>query len=109
MRGSRGGAATLQFIAADVEAYRVKEETILCRALRQREQGEIMTGGAFEAFSDNSVDPRVRGFLHRATGSAKSGLVFTHGAGGNAKAGLPLAIAEAFTEAGFVVLRCDLP
>jgi predicted alpha/beta-hydrolase family hydrolase len=68
-----------------------------------------MAGAAFEAFSDNSVDPPVRGFLHRPTSSAKSGLVFTHGAGGNAKAGLPLAIAEAFAEAGFVVLRCDLP
>ena len=35
--------------------------------------------------------------------------MFTHGAGGNAKAGLPLALAEAFAGAGFVVLRCDLP
>jgi uncharacterized protein len=61
------------------------------------------------SFSDVSVDPAVRGFLHRPRESNGNGLVFTHGAGGNAKAGLPLALAEAFAGAGFTVLSCDLP
>jgi hypothetical protein len=51
----------------------------------------------------------VRGFLHRPNGAAERGLVLTHGAGGNCRAPLLLAAAEAFSAAGFVVLRCDLP
>ena len=68
-----------------------------------------MTNISVEPFTDTSLDPPVRGFLHRPSKSNHDGLVFTHGAGGNAKAGLPLALAEAFADAGFVVLRCDLP
>ena len=68
-----------------------------------------MSNTPFEPFTDTSLDPPVRGFLHRPAKSNHDGLVFTHGAGGNAKAGLPLALAEAFADAGFVVLRCDLP
>ena len=37
------------------------------------------------------------------------GLVFSHGAGSNARAPLLIALAETFCEAGFTVLRCDLP
>jgi uncharacterized protein len=33
----------------------------------------------------------------------------THGAGGNCQSKLLLAVAEAFAESGFTVLRCDLP
>jgi predicted alpha/beta-hydrolase family hydrolase len=62
-----------------------------------------------QTFEENSVDPPVRGFIHRPEKPNHQGLVFTHGAGGNAKAGLPLALAEAFAGAGFTVLRCDLP
>jgi hypothetical protein len=51
----------------------------------------------------------VRGFLHRATGKAVRGLVLTHGAGGNCAAPLLVGAATAFAEAGFDVLRCDLP
>src|SRR5437868_1465677 len=36
-------------------------------------------------------------------------LVLTHGAGSNASSPLMLAVAEAFTEAGYAVLRYDLP
>jgi predicted alpha/beta-hydrolase family hydrolase len=57
----------------------------------------------------NSVDPPVRGFLHHPERSNHDGLVFTHGAGGNAKGAMLVALAEAFTRAGFTVLRCDLP
>ena len=35
--------------------------------------------------------------------------MLTHGAGGNCRAPLLVAAAEAFSGAGFVVLRCDLP
>jgi len=36
-------------------------------------------------------------------------LVLTHGAGGNAQATLLRALADAFAEAGYAVLRCNLP
>jgi predicted alpha/beta-hydrolase family hydrolase len=51
----------------------------------------------------------VRGFLHRAAGRAERGLVLTHGAGGNCTMPLLVSAASAFSEAGFDVLRCDLP
>ena len=62
-----------------------------------------------EAFRDASTDPVVRGFLHRPANSNGSGLILAHGAGGNSGAPLLVAIAEAFSEAGHFVLRCDLP
>jgi uncharacterized protein len=51
----------------------------------------------------------VRGFLHRPSGESLGGIVLTHGAGGNAKGALLSALATTFAEAGFTVLRCDLP
>lgn len=51
--------------------------------------------------------PAVRGFLHR--GSSGEGLVLAHGAGSNAEAPLLVAMARSLVEAGFTVLRCDLP
>jgi uncharacterized protein len=51
----------------------------------------------------------VRGFLHTPAGSATAGLVLTHGAGGNCEGPLLVAIANAFSHAGVMVLRCDLP
>jgi uncharacterized protein len=62
-----------------------------------------------EPFVDTSFDPPVRGFLHRSVTTAGDGLVLTHGAGSSSRAPLLLALAEAFTAAGFIVLRCDLP
>ncbi len=62
-----------------------------------------------EQFAVTSVDPPVRGFLHRPLKSNDQGLAFTHGAGGNSKSSLLIALAEAFAGAGFTVLRCDLP
>jgi predicted alpha/beta-hydrolase family hydrolase len=50
----------------------------------------------------------VRGFLHAPPG-AERGLALTHGAGGNCEAPLLIAVATAFSAAGFCVLRCDLP
>jgi predicted alpha/beta-hydrolase family hydrolase len=63
----------------------------------------------FELFSDRSVEPAVRGTLHRPEDSSGDGLILTHGAGSNAQAPLLIALAEAFCAAGFTVLRCDLP
>jgi uncharacterized protein len=56
-----------------------------------------------------SVDPPVKGFLHRPESASWDGLVLTHGAGGNAQMPLLVAMAEAFANAGLAILRCDLP
>jgi hypothetical protein len=60
-------------------------------------------------FSDDSVHPAVRGFLHRPKSPNASGLVLAHSAGSNAQSPLLVALAERFSSAGFTVLRCDLP
>jgi len=60
-------------------------------------------------FSDATLDPPVRGFLHRPESPSGDTLIITHGAGGNAQSGLLVAVAEALAGAGFTVLRCDLP
>jgi len=62
-----------------------------------------------ETFSDTSLDPAVRGFLHRPAQANGRALVYTHGAGGNSHGPFLIALAEAFAGAGFTVLRCDLP
>jgi uncharacterized protein len=62
-----------------------------------------------EPFTDTTLDPPVRGFLHRPPSDATATLVLTHGAGGNAKSTLLIALAEKFAAQGFNVLRCDLP
>lgn len=50
----------------------------------------------------------MRGFLHLPAQPTGDGLVLTHGAGANSKSALLVAVAEAFADAGFTVLRCDL-
>ncbi len=62
-----------------------------------------------EQFANTSLDPAVRGFLHRPAASSGDGYVLTHGAGGNCQAPLLVALAEAFAGAGFTVLCCNLP
>jgi len=54
-------------------------------------------------------DPPVRGYLHRPNAPSGDALVLTHGAGGNAQAPLLRALADTFSDAGYTVLRCDLP
>jgi uncharacterized protein len=51
----------------------------------------------------------VRGWLDEPSSSTGDALAITHGAGSNCEAPLLKAIAEAFTEAGLIVLRFDLP
>ncbi len=64
---------------------------------------------SIRAFADNTADPKVSGFLHLPDTPNGNALVLTHGAGSNAQAPLLRALADAFSAAGFTVLRCDLP
>jgi uncharacterized protein len=61
------------------------------------------------AFSDDSLNPAVRGFLHSPANANGDALILTHGAGSNCNAPLLIAVAEAFAAHGYTVLRCDLP
>jgi predicted alpha/beta-hydrolase family hydrolase len=61
------------------------------------------------SFSDNTVDPAVRGFLHTPANPTGDALVLTHGAGSDCTAPLLVALSERFAGHGYAVLRCDLP
>ena len=60
-----------------------------------------------------SIEPfetgAVRGFLHQPVEAARRKLVLTHGAGSDCCAPLLIAVANAFCNAGYAVLRCNLP
>jgi uncharacterized protein len=60
-------------------------------------------------FSDNSLNPAVRGFLHSPENPNGDALVLTHGAGSDCNSPLLVALSEAFATQGYAVLRCDLP
>ena len=60
-------------------------------------------------FADPAAQPAVRGFLHEPAQANGNALVLTHGAGANSQSRLLIALAGAFAETGFLVLRCDLP
>src|SRR6266849_192465 len=60
-------------------------------------------------FSDNSLTPAVRGFLHSPASPNGKALILTHGAGSNCNAPLLITLAEVFAALGLNVLRCDLP
>ena len=60
-------------------------------------------------FSDLSAEPAVRGFLHEPAQPSGDSLVLTHGAGANCQSKLLIALAGAFADSGYTVLRCDLP
>jgi uncharacterized protein len=60
-------------------------------------------------FSDDSLNPAVRGFLHTPANPNHNALILTHGAGSDCTAPLLVAISETFAGHGYVVLRCDLP
>jgi uncharacterized protein len=61
------------------------------------------------SFSDDSLSPAVRGFLHSPANPNGDALILTHGAGSNCTAPLLVALGEAFAGHRYVVLRCDLP
>lgn len=60
-------------------------------------------------FTDVTSDPFVRGLLHEPRNPNGNGMILTHGAGSNCQAPVLVSLAEAFCDAGFAVLRCDLP
>jgi predicted alpha/beta-hydrolase family hydrolase len=62
-----------------------------------------------DQFSDNSADPPVRGFLHTPAAANGRRLVLAHSAGGDCQSKLLQAIAAAFCDSGFTVLRINLP
>ena len=64
---------------------------------------------AYSEFSDLSSEPAVRGFLHEPEHPNGDALVLTHGAGANCQSKLLIALANTFSSAGYLVLRCDLP
>jgi uncharacterized protein len=67
-----------------------------------------VTYSNIEPFAKDS-EPAVRGFLHHPEKSRGDALVLTHGAGSNCQAPMLVALANALAEAGFTVLRCNLP
>ena len=60
-------------------------------------------------FYELTAEPAVRGFLHEPAQPNGDALVLTHGAGANCQSKLLIALATAFADAGYLVLRCDLP
>lgn len=62
-----------------------------------------------EPFENSTLDPPVRGFVHRQPNAEGNALILTHGAGANCQSPLLTAVANALFAGGFTVLRCDLP
>jgi len=60
-------------------------------------------------FSDDSLNPAVRGFLHAPANPNGDALILTHGAGSNCTAPLLVALGETLAGHGYIVLRCELP
>jgi predicted alpha/beta-hydrolase family hydrolase len=60
-------------------------------------------------FSQHSVEPAVRGWLHAPDAPNGDALILTHGAGSDSTAPLLAALGETFAGQGYLVLRCDLP
>jgi predicted alpha/beta-hydrolase family hydrolase len=60
-------------------------------------------------FVDLATDPPIRGFLHAPSQPSGSAIVLTHGAGANCQSKLLIEMSDAFSAAGFTVLRFDLP
>jgi predicted alpha/beta-hydrolase family hydrolase len=60
------------------------------------------------SFSDDTLNPAVRGFLHTPNAPNGDALILTHGAGSDCRAPLLGAVSEAFADQGYTVLRCDL-
>jgi predicted alpha/beta-hydrolase family hydrolase len=61
------------------------------------------------AFEDLSGAQPVRGFLHQPSTPTGEGLVLSHGAGSDARAPVLVKVAEVFADAGFTVMRFNLP
>jgi predicted alpha/beta-hydrolase family hydrolase len=57
---------------------------------------------------DRLEEPGIQGWLHRPV-TMKASMLLSHGAGGDCKNPLMVAVATAFCDAGYLVLRWDLP
>jgi len=87
------------------------------RITRVKRESETRTGGdARASIGPYPVEPLWIGRLIQCCGlftsacfCCKGRLILTHGAGANCRTQLLVALAEAFAEAGMLVLRCDLP
>ena len=51
----------------------------------------------------------IRGWLHKPKGAPRAAMTLFHGAGSNCEAPLMVAVADSFCQAGYLVLRGDLP
>jgi uncharacterized protein len=60
-------------------------------------------------FDDSTSEPAIHGFLHEPVRSTGNAIVLTHGAGANCQSKLLVEMSDALAEAGFAVLRFDLP
>jgi uncharacterized protein len=69
----------------------------------------VHPAASIRQITDASAEPPVRGFLHVPSNGNGNGLVLTHGAGADCRSRLLTAVAGALAEAGFTLLRCDLP
>lgn len=69
----------------------------------------MTTQAPAQPFLDATAQPAVRGFLHLPAQPNGDSLLLTHGAGANCQSNLLVTLATAFAEAGFAVLRYDLP
>lgn len=62
-----------------------------------------------QEFVDLSSEPGVRGLLHLPAQANGDSILLTHGAGANCRSKLLTELSAAFGDAGFTVLRFDLP
>ena len=60
-------------------------------------------------FADHSGDPAIHGWLHVPARPTEKAVVLTHGAGADCQSKLLVEMSNALAEAGFTVLRFDLP
>ena len=58
---------------------------------------------------ERDTEPAVRGYIHTPSSAATDALILTHGAGSNCRSLLLIALANTFSESGYLLLRCDLP
>jgi uncharacterized protein len=67
-----------------------------------------MSKSEIRHFVDSYPEAGIRGYLHVPSNPTGDGLVLTHGAGANCQSPLLIAVANAFSDSGIAVLRCDL-
>jgi predicted alpha/beta-hydrolase family hydrolase len=87
-----------------------------CRSRKEKrsncDAGSFANLGAMQSasmFSDDSLHPAVRGFLHSPKSPNGDALVLTHSAGSDCISPLLVSFAATFAGQGYLVLRCDLP